>query len=38
MPYLNDTARFGDAVHGGNGRAQAAAEFFSGLLVRRPAP
>ena len=32
-PYLYDTARFGDAVQGGNGRAHASSEFFSGLLV-----
>ena len=29
---FDDTARFGDAVHGGDDRAQAALEFFNGLL------
>jgi hypothetical protein len=30
---LDDTARFGDAVHGGDDRARAAFEFFNGLLA-----
>ncbi len=35
---FDDTARFGDAVHGGNDRAPAALQFFNGLLARCLSP